>query len=395
MKEFLKIQIFKHMFFERKKLKWLSKSYSFETGFIFSISNLELLQSIDKRSLPPIIKTMLERRRRPIEIHRTEQPSMHERGGIGSNGWSIIQRTCSETGSPQRKGYAISVLWNDISDEQFAHRDFLGKREWEDVLRHFPGIEEKQSLAGIVRKTPIDLSTKTDIAVYARLEQTRAPYLIDDFIENKKFPYETQIPSDTPEERITITQYWNGKAWQVKRDTKNAFLEQTDYLVPSDVPIWNSGEIITNEQIRPLEERELAVIQATFLVPDEVDISKVPPEALYENLREITRQDPELVREHLQRMGVEDNPWQTITIPAHWYVNRTAKAIAKDLQQTYSTHFDNVVPFVYYDREQFSLSPTASSSSQKLLQEGSITDKQELPILHRPVILQTPPFLLL
>jgi hypothetical protein len=43
MKEFLKIQIFKHMFFERKKLKWLLKSYSFETGFIFSISNLELL----------------------------------------------------------------------------------------------------------------------------------------------------------------------------------------------------------------------------------------------------------------------------------------------------------------------------------------------------------------
>jgi hypothetical protein len=271
---------------------------------------------------------MVERGLRKIEINRIEGTSMHTRGGIGLPGWRKIQAACDCT-ETRRELYGKSVLRSHFADSNFAHREYMSSSDWQEVVAKFPEItDQKRKLS-----SSLTISPETDIAVYARLEQVRSAYTVHDFIED----YQSTHP--------------------------------TGALAPE----------------------ELRELRLTFLIPDTMPIQNFPRDTIYGYLYKLAVEYPNRIQKHLEVLRKrKDDPWRPIHIASQLYSKKTALALGTDLQSAYREHFSGVTPFVYYDGEQFSLTPKPLQTNSDPLLSGELITREAFPILHRPITLRTP-----
>lgn len=301
---------------------------------------------------------MAERLKSPESIN------IHERGGLTRKHWEMV---IARIGQPKAffnppsaeiigriSSYAHGVESGMLTDTNFNHRRFLGRRHWEEIGRLHIGF---------------------DAEFYSILEQTRN-YTLNDYLDGVESSYPWKFvpkaPYDRPWEEMLVVTWFPSEGWY--------------QVLPERFPV--DEDLILSHWLLGKDD-----------VPDPL---RTPPDELKAKLIEKALLTPELI---LQRLNVQSrriggrfhfDPWGWVEENAmHFRPGMESKESESDqeicqyLQKAYKYHL-GIKPFVVLSGpNQIVVIPTRDAAydsarsriSQRMIINGEIDKKTELPTI--------------
>jgi hypothetical protein len=246
--------------------------------------------------------------RRGLEVQR-EQPSIHERGGLGREGWELVldrsRQAQTRTLPPLIPGnlfaYAEGVLAGRIPDTTFAHRAYLDRHDWQEVIRLFKNDTPKRNPIDVAKKR-LKVPLATDIKHYAQFEAARAYSIRDHALDQLQ--------------RAAFT--WNEGSWE------------KEVSVQGDIAM------------QPLDGKDYAKLSDIFMLPHEIPITpSASPLELYDILRQQALQQPTETQEMILHIlhGIRElrNPGTLIDLPTRAKATNVGPSLAADSTAHFGT----------------------------------------------------------
>lgn len=271
----------------------------------------------------------------PVSSIQRDNLSVHERGGLGSQGWQLllplIESNPVEYLLPSNLlPYARAVIADDIDDSNFTDREYLDRHDWQEVNRVVGGDRIKREFLDIISGR-VKLPLEKDIAHYATLESYRA-YTARDFIldevANKKMR-------------------WNGERWETQKTVLEGYTELYHtgiYDSSGHFPVYEGGDPIYSYPYEPSENSEL--ISLFMLARNTPLNNSIPPQKLYEILREQAANNPKAIQDRLDANAPMNpgiryprvNP-RTLYPSVELATGIGPRKLREDLQEAYFLHF--------------------------------------------------------
>lgn len=259
--------------------------------------------------------------------------SIHEQGGLTPEAWGTVLKLNDESisGSVVTQkvvDYAKWAIENPQADQHFAHREYLGTKDWQSVLDLFPDkkIALHKLTGRYTRDSKLQSPSPDDIALYALFEQHKA-YSIDDYEDRlkKRFSHEGDGPY-----------LWTGTKWEQRRPKPE---DKTSLLLRDRWTPISSGTIIRN-------------LRHFFHVPEGTKINlSTSIKELNTILRAEAEKDPAKISEYLTTWEKDSNPWRPVEIPITGFTFGLQEYEIAKIQALYGDHFEGVVPSIDYSQE--------------------------------------------
>lgn len=295
-----------------------------------------------------------------IEPQSPETTNIHEKGGLAREHW---QRVISRIGQPKAfyttpsadisgriSSYAHGVESGELTDTEFNHRRFLGRRHWEEIRR---------------------LHVGPDAELYSILEQTRT-FTLNDYLDGAETSFPTQpvpkAPDDRPWENRLVLTWSPSEGWY--------------YDLPTRYPV--DEDSIRSHWLLDKDD-----------VPDPL---RNPPDELKAKLIERARLTPELILHRLNVKLAEGrgrfnsfDPWKWISMNRMDFPSYILgdQEIGQYIQKAYEYHF-GIKPFVVFTGPgSITVIPTRDDVNEftktnpvpSTITEGKLDKENELPTI--------------